>query len=120
MAAQDEVTEPQMSRREFLNLALTGVAALGALGGIGAVLAYLSPPQDQMLGSGEPVAVADESAIPLDTGRCSPMAPIRWWWCIPPMGLWPLGRCVPTPAAWWGGMRAPSASIALATTGTST
>lgn len=71
MPPQDEVAEgPQtMNRREFLDLMLKGAAALGVVGGIGAVLTYLSPPQNQMLGAGEPVAVAAEADIPVDSGR---------------------------------------------------
>jgi cytochrome b6-f complex iron-sulfur subunit len=58
-----------MTRGEFLDTMLKGVAALGLLGGIGAVLSYLSPPQERMLGGGEPLEVAEEADIPLNTGR---------------------------------------------------
>lgn len=69
MSPQDEVVEKQMSRRDFLDLMLKGAATIGVVGGASAILAYLSPPQEKMLGGGEPLAVADEKDIPIDSGR---------------------------------------------------
>lgn len=66
-SAVDERTP--VSRREFLDLLLGGALATSVLAGAGTLVTYLSPPQVKMRGAGEPMAVAEEQDVPVNTGR---------------------------------------------------